>query len=154
MAKYFNHLGYNRDLKKIARKLRNDSTPAEIRLWTKLLRAKQMKGYQFLRQRPFLNYIAYFMCKELRLIIEVDEENYEQEYHWYKDELRQKELEEYGFTIIRFWMKKYSTIWKMYLELLNIGSIAIPRRPLRRGNISSSGKRVVSLTKHFQSKTS
>ena len=46
MTKYFDHLGYNKDLKEIARKLRNDSTPAEI---------------------------------------------------------RQKELEDYGFTILRFW---------------------------------------------------
>jgi very-short-patch-repair endonuclease len=103
MVKYFKHLGYNKDLKEIARKLRNDSTPAEIRLWTKLLRAKQMKGYQFLRQRPVLNYIADFMCKELRLIIEVDGESHEHEHQWFKDELRQKELEEYGFTILRFW---------------------------------------------------
>lgn len=96
MAKYFNHLGYNKDLKEIARKLRNDSTPAEIRLWVKLLRAKQMKGYQFLRQRPVLNYIADFMYKELRLIIEVDGGSHEYEHQWYKDELRQKELENMG----------------------------------------------------------
>jgi very-short-patch-repair endonuclease len=31
-----------------------------------------MKGYSFLRQRSVLNYIADFMCKELKLIIEVD----------------------------------------------------------------------------------
>jgi len=103
MTKYFDHLGYNKDLKEIARKLRNDSTPAEIRLWTKLLRSKQMKGYQFLRQRPVLNYIADFMCKELRLIIEVDGESHEHNQQWYKDEIRQKELEDYGFTILRFW---------------------------------------------------
>ena len=83
MTEYFDHLGYHKDLKEIARKLRNDSTPAEIRLWTKLLRSKQMKGYQFLRQRPVLNYIADFMCKELRLIIEVDGESHEQNQQWY-----------------------------------------------------------------------
>lgn len=29
-------------------------------------------GYQFLRQRSILNYIADFMCRELKLIIEID----------------------------------------------------------------------------------
>ncbi|MDZ7719333.1 MAG: endonuclease domain-containing protein [Balneolaceae bacterium] len=102
MTKKFKHLGYNKELKEIARKLRKNSTPAEIRLWTKLLRAKKMKGYQFLRQRPVLNYIADFMCKELKLIIEVDGESHESENQWYKDKSRQKELEDYGFTILRF----------------------------------------------------
>ena len=31
-----------------------------------------MEGYQFRRQRPVMDYIADFMCKELMLIIEVD----------------------------------------------------------------------------------
>ncbi|MBE7447077.1 MAG: DUF559 domain-containing protein [Planctomycetia bacterium] len=31
-----------------------------------------MNGYQFRRQRPVLNYIADFMCKELKVVIEVD----------------------------------------------------------------------------------
>ena len=31
-----------------------------------------MRGYNFNRQRPVLDYIADFMCKELKLIIELD----------------------------------------------------------------------------------
>ena len=46
------------------------------------------------------------MCKELRLIIEVDGESHEHNKQWYKDEIRQKELEDYGFTILRFWDDK------------------------------------------------
>lgn len=88
MTKKFTHLEYNKELNEIARKLRKESTPAEIRLWTKLLHAKKMKGYQFLRQRPVLNYIADFMCKELKLIIEVDGESHESEDQWYKDKKR------------------------------------------------------------------
>ena len=110
-----------------------------------------MKGYQFLRQRPFLNYIAYFMCKELRLIIEVDEENYEQEYHWYKDELRQKELEEYGFTILRFWDEEIFNDLENVSRVIEHWTDSHPPAPLlpslklrkagRRGNINSTGKR-------------
>jgi len=95
------NLYYNKDLKTLARNLRNDSTKAEIRLWTELLRGKQT-GYTFLRQRPVLNYIADFLCKKLKLIIELDGYSHEFEQQWKKDKDRQKELEEAGFKILRF----------------------------------------------------
>ena len=47
-------------------------TKAEACLWKYVLRAGQLKSYQFRRQRPILNYVADFMCMELMLIIEVD----------------------------------------------------------------------------------
>ncbi|WP_265765816.1 oxygen-dependent coproporphyrinogen oxidase [Fodinibius salsisoli] len=97
-----NNYGYNKNLKELARKLRKDSTKAEVRLWAELLRAGNMLGYNFLRQRPVLSYIADFMCKELQLIIEVDGYTHEKERKWYKDLDRQKELEEKGFTVLRF----------------------------------------------------
>jgi len=97
-----NNYGYNKDLKKFARKLRRNSTQAEIRLWTELLRARKMKGFQFLRQRPVLNYIADFLCKDLMLIIEVDGITHDDEQQWREDLERQGELEEFGFTVLRF----------------------------------------------------
>jgi len=97
-----NNLYYNKNLKDLARKLRNNSTPAEVRLWSELLRSGNMKGYTFLRQRPVLNYIADFLCKELLLIIEVDGSSHEVEKKWQKDRKRQSELEEHGFTVLRF----------------------------------------------------
>ncbi|HLR31133.1 MAG TPA: oxygen-dependent coproporphyrinogen oxidase, partial [Fodinibius sp.] len=102
MNKHFNHLGYNKKLKELARQLRNNSTKAEVRLWCELLRGGKMKGYKFLRQRPVLNFIADFMCKRLKLIIEVDGRTHHNEKQWFKDIDRQKELEDYGFTILRF----------------------------------------------------
>lgn len=97
-----NNLYYNKSLKDLARKLRKESTRAEIRLWTETLRAGKMHGYSFLRQRPVLNYIADFMCKELKLIIELDGYSHSFEQQWKKDLDRQKELENAGFTILRF----------------------------------------------------
>lgn len=102
MEKQFDHLGYNKELKELARNLRKNSTKAEIRLWSELLRAGKMQGFIFLRQRPVLNFIADFLCKELKLIIEVDGATHHKEEKWYKDKERQKELEEYGFTVLRF----------------------------------------------------
>ena len=69
--KYFNH-GYNKNLQPYANRLRKEMTKAEACLWKYVLKAKQLRGYQFRRQRPVLNYITDFVCPELMLIIEVD----------------------------------------------------------------------------------
>lgn len=93
---------YNKNLKGLARKLRIESTKAEVILWKKLLQGKKMHGYTFLRQRPVMNFIADFMCKELMLIIEVDGYTHHFEDQWKLDRTRQKELENAGFTVLRF----------------------------------------------------
>jgi len=77
-------------------------TKAEACLWKYALKARQMKGYPFRRQRPVLNYIADFMCMELKLIIEVDGITHHDEKVILKDEQRQRNLEAAGFTVLRF----------------------------------------------------
>lgn len=66
---------YNPKLKGYARELRNSSTFAEIVLWG-YLKGKQMRGYDFDRQRPIDNYIVDFYCKDLQLAIEIDGESH------------------------------------------------------------------------------
>ena len=77
-------------------------TKSEACLWKYVLRARQLKGYQFRRQRPVLNYIADFMCKELMLIIEADGITHQWAETIEKDKKRQAELEAAGFTVLRF----------------------------------------------------
>ncbi len=96
------NLYYNKKLKEYARRLRRESTKAEIKLWNEVLRGGQMYGYTFLRQRPVLNYIADFLCKERKLIIEVDGFTHEWEEQWKLDVERQRRLEDLGFTVLRF----------------------------------------------------
>ena len=98
---YSNHF-YNKNLQPNANFLRKGMTKAEACLWKYVLRAGKMKGYGFRRQRPVLNYIADFMCKELMLIVEVDGSIHELEEVKKNDEQRQKALEEAGFTVLRF----------------------------------------------------
>ena len=93
---------YNKDLKEFARKLRKNSTKAEIKLWKEVLRAGNIYGYTFLRQRPVLNFIADFMCKSLWLIIEIDGYTHGFEEQWRLDKKRQSKLETVGFTVLRF----------------------------------------------------
>jgi very-short-patch-repair endonuclease len=48
-------------------------TEAEQVLWLKI-RRKQLKGYQFYRQKIIGNYIVDFYCPKAKFIIELDEE--------------------------------------------------------------------------------
>jgi len=101
IAKKDNHLLYNKNLQPFANENRMQMTKAEACLWKYALRAKQM-GYTFNRQRPVLNYIADFMCKELKLIIEVDGYSHLLEDVIENDIIRQQRLENAGFKVIRF----------------------------------------------------
>ena len=100
-AQHSNH-HYNKNLQPFANKLRKEMTKAEACLWKYVLRASQLKGFPFRRQRPVLNYIADFMCKELMLIIEVDGITHTWEETIKKDKIRQDALESVGFTVLRF----------------------------------------------------
>jgi len=55
---------YNPILKELARQLRNNSTKAEIKLWT-YLRRGQMYNYDFHRQKPIDVYIVDFFSNKL-----------------------------------------------------------------------------------------
>jgi very-short-patch-repair endonuclease len=93
---------YNQNLLPLAHNLRLAMTKAEACLWKYVLRAGMMKGYTFRRQRPVLNYIADFMCKELMVVIEVDGFSHDDEIILNKDAKRQAELEAAGFSVLRF----------------------------------------------------
>ena len=104
-GEYSNHF-YNKNLQPNANRLRKEMTKAEACLWKYVLRAGKMKGFQFRRQRPVLNYIADFMCKELMLVVEVDGSIHQLEEIMKSDGIRQKTLEEAGFTVLRFTNKE------------------------------------------------
>ena len=93
---------YNIKLKSFARAKRKNGTKAEIKLWCVLLRNKWMMGFPFLRQRPIGKYIADFLSKDLKLIIEVDGLSHNWEEQLAKDKIRENDLMRMGFNIIRF----------------------------------------------------
>ncbi|NLO20106.1 MAG: endonuclease domain-containing protein [Ignavibacteria bacterium] len=101
MSDYSNNY-YNKNLKEKANDLRKSMTKAEACLWKYLLKAKLMKGYQFRRQRPILNYIVDFVCLELKLVIEVDGVTHNFDNIIKRDLIRQKDIENMGFKVIRF----------------------------------------------------
>ena len=92
---------YKPSLKKIARRLRKESTIAEVLLWKKL-RDKQMLGFDFHRQKPIDRFIVDFFCNELRLAIEIDGSSHENVEGQKKDTGRQNSLESLGIRFLRF----------------------------------------------------
>ena len=92
---------YNPKLKELAKKLRNDSTRAEIKLW-KELKNKQVYGYKFTRQKPIGNFIADFFCNKLKLVIEVDGYSHNFEEVLDKDKVKNQYLTSLGITVLRF----------------------------------------------------
>jgi very-short-patch-repair endonuclease len=94
-----NRLYYNPALKDKARKLRNNSTLAEVLLWNEI-KKKKLKGYDFHRQKPIDNYIVDFFCFKLMLAIEIDGISHATKAE--EDEIRQKKLESLGIRFLRF----------------------------------------------------
>ena len=92
---------YNHKLIPLARKLRNQSTQSEIRLW-KELRNKQLLSYKFSRQKPIGNFIVDFYCNKLEVVIELDGYTHNFEEVLDKDELKQDYLEGLGLKVLRF----------------------------------------------------
>lgn len=92
---------YNPKLKALARKLRNNLTKSEIKLW-KELQNKQVYGYKFSRQKPIGNFIVDFYCNKLNLIIELDGYTHNFEEVLEKDEKKQEYLENLGLYVLRF----------------------------------------------------
>ena len=92
-------IAYNPVLKERAGALRKNMTRAEVLLWTKL-KGKQIRGYDFDRQRPLDQYIVDFYCKELCLAIEID--GWSHAVKEVRDVTRQKRLENLGVRFLRF----------------------------------------------------
>jgi len=90
---------YNPKLKALSRKLRSNSTLSEVLLWNEL-KARKMKGYQFMRQKPIDNYIVDFYSNKLRLVIEIDGVSHNEILD--EDKVRQHKLESLGLSFLRF----------------------------------------------------
>ena len=92
---------YSSELKKHAQDLRKNMTDAEIKLWS-AIRMKQLKGYQFYRQRVIGNYIVDFFCPRAKIVIEVDGSQHNEISAIENDRKRDKYMEIRGFKVLRY----------------------------------------------------
>jgi very-short-patch-repair endonuclease len=84
-----------------ARALRREQTIAEKRLWEQL-RNRTLEGFKFSRQVPIGPYIADFVCREKRLIVEIDGANHSTEDELASDNRRSGFLKSESYNVIRF----------------------------------------------------
>ena len=84
-----------------ARGLRQDQTDAERQLWRRL-RNRLLGGFKFVRQEPIGPYFADFVCREEKLVIEVDGATHSAEDECGRDERREQLLRDRGDRIVRF----------------------------------------------------
>ena len=97
----FRMLPYNKNLKQFSRNLRKNMTDAERRLWSRI-RGKQLKEYQFYRQKTIGDYIVDFYCPKARLVIELDGGQHYSEEGQLKDKVRDEFLSDLGLQVLRF----------------------------------------------------
>lgn len=94
-------LSYNKGLKPFSQQLRKNMTDAERRLWSRI-RGKQLKGYQFYRQKPIGEYVVDFYCPKSKLIIELDGGQHYTREGKEKDSARDEYLAGEGLQVLRF----------------------------------------------------
>ena len=83
-------------LHQCAREMRRNPTEPEKHLWRNLSNS-QLGGLKFRRQEVIGPFIADFMCPARALIVEVDGDTHDEA----KDRLRDEELAEFGFLVLR-----------------------------------------------------
>ena len=107
------HLPYNPKLREFSRDMRRDGEKAEAMLW-KRLKAKQL-GFTFNRQKPILNFIADFYCKELNLVVEIDGASH------FSAEAQQRDKEREEIDRCRRWDWKSCECWMVMCVKMQIG---------------------------------
>jgi cyclase len=84
-----------------AKELRKKPTKAEAVLWEQL-RNHKLNGFRIRRQHVLGPYIADFYCAETKLAIEIDGSIHDNADIKEYDAIRQRAIEFYGITVIRF----------------------------------------------------
>ena len=88
------------NLKRFARKMRNNPTDVEFALWQRL-RTRRLDGYRFVRQYVIDGAIVDFACPHAKLAIELDGGQHDERRAL--DDLRTEQLNRAGYKVVRFW---------------------------------------------------
>ena len=81
------------------RELRKNGTIGEAILWKEILRVQKFYGLQWNRQFVIEDFIIDFICRKLKLIIELDGQYHDAILE--KDKSRDQRLNELGYQVIR-----------------------------------------------------
>ncbi|VIO80326.1 hypothetical protein CI1B_83770 [Bradyrhizobium ivorense] len=84
---------------RLARGLRVNQTDEETVLWNRI-RNRQIDGHKFARQIPIGRYSCDFVCREKKLVIEVDGGQHADSV---ADVVRDRYMADEGYRVLRFW---------------------------------------------------
>ena len=110
-----------------ARRLRKAPTDAENALWFRL-RSRQLNGHKFVRQEPIGPYTVDFICRQSRLIIEVDGGQHAGSAG---DAIRDKWLVDHNYRVLRFWNNEVIGNMAGVLETIATALAEAPPHPDR-----------------------
>jgi very-short-patch-repair endonuclease len=110
-----------------ARRLRRDATDAETALWHRL-RSRRLNGHKFVRQEPIGPYTVDLICRERRLVIEVDGGQHAGNP---RDGVRDKWLVGRNYRVLRFWNNDVLGNMAGVLETIAIALEEAPPHPDR-----------------------
>ena len=99
-----------------AQLLRSNATPAERTLWRHLSR-RQLDGWKFSRQIPVGPFICDFMCRKLKLVIEIDGGQHDENP---RDVARTAYIAREGFRVVRYWNNEVQDNLSGVLENLRL----------------------------------
>jgi very-short-patch-repair endonuclease len=111
--------------------------PEDRLLWTRL-RGRQLGGFKFVRQQPIARYYVDFVCRERRLIIELDGGQHAENA---QDRERDRTLCALGYRVIRIWNNDVIHISKEFSKRCwpNSNDCPSPRpSPRKRGEGDNS----------------
>ena len=125
-------------MKERARRLRQNMTDAENRMWY-YLRNRRLGGYKFVREYVIGQYIADFVCREKKLILEIDGAQHMEAIEY--DLRRTKYLESRGYRVLRIWnhdvFKNTQAVMDSVLNLLE----SVPHPPPSTPTLLPQGRR-------------
>ncbi|HEX4407444.1 MAG TPA: endonuclease domain-containing protein [Xanthobacteraceae bacterium] len=119
----------------MARRLRKNSTPAERKLWRHLC-SRSLCELRFVRQKPIGPYVVDFVCREKRLVIEVDGSQHAESK---RDAVRDRWLMQHRYQVLRFWNNDVLGNVEGVLE--SILAAANARTPPHPNPLPASGER-------------
>ncbi len=77
-------------------------------MWREL-RNRRLSGYKFVRQAPVGAYFADFLCRECKVVVELDGETHSAEAELAHDAARTVFLETSGYRVLRVWNDELRT---------------------------------------------
>jgi very-short-patch-repair endonuclease len=120
-----------------ARALRTNATPAERILWASL-RTLKGQGFHFRRHAPIGPYIADFVCKRCKVVVELDGSQHAEWASIDRDKARTAYLNKFGYRVLRFWNDEVFANRDGVMDAI-VHALA-PTRPAARDDLPRRGR--------------